>query len=432
MRRWLFSLKLALLGATSGLLLAAGALFALSGRPVSAGVSVIIAILALAATRRQAEKADRIFAQVLAQFAVEADDQPAMPGGEFPRMQEAIRKARQAQAQRRQRSDRILAEQAAMLDCVPAALFEMEPGGDVVPANYAARKLAGGRACAPLSAMLLTQAMVAEIVEAGPGQARLVRLADNRAVLAGIATFTPTGSNPRRLIALQLVNEELSVIELNAWQGMARVLSHELMNSLAPVISLAESLATAAVDNGLESPNDVAETAGLIGRRAVHVMNFVERYREVLDLPEPEMTNVGMQGFVDDLVRLTKALPGGHAVTADVDPPGLTGRFDRELIEQALLNLLKNAAEAIAGRSNPAIRIACRSEGDHLNIEITDNGPGFPVDSEDIFVPFFTTKEEGSGIGLTIARRIALAHGGKLVSMPCASGAWLKLQIPRH
>jgi len=260
-------------------------------------------------------------------------------------------------------------------------------------------------------------------------------------MLASMNLFSTPGQPPLRLIALQSLSADLDVVVLKSWQDLVRVLAHEMMNSLTPICSLSDSVAAglrrSAEEGGApaEFSADVAQAIEVIARRSAGLMNFVQRYRELADMPAAIRTEIRMRNFVDTLDRLLNPLmrKGDVDYASDVEPANLSVEADADLLEQATINLLKNALDAVAGRVGSVILLSCRLVDDHVAIIVEDNGPGLARDdAETAFVPFFTTKPGGSGVGLTLARQIALAHDGRLEHMPRApNGAVFRLLLPR-
>jgi C4-dicarboxylate-specific signal transduction histidine kinase len=146
-------------------------------------------------------------------------------------------------------------------------------------------------------------------------------------------------------------------------------------------------------------------------------MNFVERYRQVADLPRPVFQPVKLAGVIAAVDQLLVPMLASKGVTykSQVEPSDLIVRADPAMIEQALINLLRNAMDAVSGQPAPHIEIDGRREGEEVVITVADNGAGVdPAVLDRIFVPFFTTKPGGSGVGLSLVRQIALAHGGQI------------------
>ena len=179
----------------------------------------------------------------------------------------------------------------------------------------------------------------------------------------------------------------------------------------------------------------MAEDLEVIGRRSSGLMHFVERYRRLTDLPEAEPVRLKAVDLVERLDRLMGPMmaEAGVDYASSVSPKRLAFDADAELLEQALINLLKNALEAVRGRNGAAVRLGLSLLDDsQIAILVEDNGPGLPAeDPEAVFVPFYSTKAGGSGVGLTLARQIALAHGGRLEHTPRpGGGAMFQLVLP--
>jgi two-component system nitrogen regulation sensor histidine kinase NtrY len=303
----------------------------------------------------------------------------------------------------------------ALLDAVTVALFVIDPDGRVRFANRAARLLAGFAVGRLQDVPLLGAVRADTILSLSAGGRHLMALADGRSMLVWVGSISTPGEGMQRLISMQSVVGELDAVQVDAWHMMTRVLSHEMMNSLTPIASLSESLGTL-MTTGTQDPR-IADAVATIGRRSRHLMRFVERYRAVVDLPDPELSDVDLAGFLSDIDRLVGADMRSRGIDFAVEPVERDRRVavDAALLEQAVLNLVRNAADAVAAVPEPRIRVTCARRQAFVAISVGDNGMGVSEDLlDDIFVPFFTTKADGAGIGLTLARQIALAHGGRL------------------
>ncbi|HPR32107.1 MAG TPA: ATP-binding protein, partial [Prolixibacteraceae bacterium] len=228
-----------------------------------------------------------------------------------------------------------------------------------------------------------------------------------------------------KLVTLQDIRGELERKELDSWVKLIRVLSHEIMNSLAPVTSIAQSLkgiwnekkktVTMLPDEAVESTLRGLE---VIGERGEGLIRFVNSYRMLTRIPTPHFASVDMSGLFDRLSILVSPLKTDYRVPIlFVNPdPDFPVTIDEQLMVQVIINLVKNAAEALKSTPNPQIEVTCRKKaGGENEISVCDNGPGIAEEiSEEIFVPFFTTKDGGTGVGLSHSRQIVKLHGGSI------------------
>jgi signal transduction histidine kinase len=306
----------------------------------------------------------------------------------------------------------------ARLEHAPIALFRIQNAsgpGAVAPLNASARRLlAPGRASAPQDLQLLLAAQSA-------GQRQLVSFDTERGVeraLVAIAALTMQGS-AQRLAAMMPVESELEAEALNAWRELVQVLTHEIMNSLTPVASLSRTACGLLEEAGAGLPADIHADLGTaldaISRRAASLVDFVGSYRSLSTVPQAQPQRVLLEELFERLAMLLMPQwqAAGGRVTFSVEPASLEVMIDPGQLEQALINLLKNAAEAITGKSPEAQVRARLSRGGRLRIEVSDNGPGVPEAlAAHIFTPFFSTKKQGRGIGLAMVRHLVHANGG--------------------
>ena len=309
----------------------------------------------------------------------------------------------------------------ARLEHTPVALFRIDgPGGDgqVAPLNGNARKLvAPGRASDP--ADLYRQ------LAAQPGERRALidfetERGTERALLA-VSSLTLQG-RAQRLAALMPVESELEAEALHAWRQLVHVLTHEIMNSLTPVASLSHTAYGLLGEFRGALPEDVgldlSTALDAIRRRADSLVDFVASYRSLSNVPPARPERLRLDALFERVAALVG--PGwrarGGAVEFSVEPASLELMADPGQLEQALINLLKNAFEATAGNEGKAGHawVAARLvRGGRLRIEVSDDGPGVPDGlAAHIFTPFFTTKKQGGGIGLAMVRHLVHENGG--------------------
>ena len=209
------------------------------------------------------------------------------------------------------------------------------------------------------------------------------------------------------LISLKEIGPILDINEFESWQKITRVLTHEIMNSLTPIISISDTLSNGDIDKEMAQ-----QAIATINRRSQGLLNFVDNYRKLTKIPTPVIEEVA----AIDIIEGIKQLFNMPYIEYDIHPEKLKLPIDRVLMEQVLINLIKNAIEACQESKTPKIRVKIYKEpNSSASITVRDNGPGIlPEVQERIFVPFFTTKESGSGIGLSLCKQIVLLHQGQI------------------
>lgn len=216
----------------------------------------------------------------------------------------------------------------------------------------------------------------------------------------------------RRAISVSDINSEVSEIQIESWSKLSRILTHEIMNSLAPVTSLSDTLLH--IDRPLDP--DVRQGLETISATSRRLVTFVEGYRRFTRIPAPQREPFEVRELIRQAVALTAAAGDGPQIHVDIEPADTMIYADKAQLGQVAVNLLKNAREATACRTDGEIWIRSRIDAaEHVIIEFSNNGGAIPTEvAENIFTPFYTTKPDGSGIGLSLSRRIMQLHGGSL------------------
>jgi nitrogen fixation/metabolism regulation signal transduction histidine kinase len=330
------------------------------------------------------------------------------------------------------------AEASALLQTVLAqvdvALFAFDEDHQLTLVNAAGERLLGvgveealGRRADDLGAGGWLDGPVPRVLEAAevPGAASGEQHASRWELRR--ASFRRRGL-PEQLVVLTDVGRALRVEERLAWQRLVRVLSHEVNNSLAPIQSIASTLGrTLARDTRSDAwEEDLRTGLDVVERRAASLARFLSAYATLARLPPPELRTVDVPEWIGRVAKLepraTLQVIGGPACTLPADP---------DQLDAMLLNLVKNAAEASAA-THGGVRIRWALAPRDLVLEVEDDGEGI-ADGANLFVPFFTTKPQGSGIGLVLSRQIAEAHQGELVLMNRrdARGCIARVRLPR-
>jgi two-component system nitrogen regulation sensor histidine kinase NtrY len=214
---------------------------------------------------------------------------------------------------------------------------------------------------------------------------------------------------PHQLLVLSDLSRALREEERQAWQRLVRVLGHELNNSLAPIKSIAGSLESLVVrePRPVDWKEDMRRGLGVIASRAAALSRFMEAYARLAKLPPPRLKTLSLSALVKRVVRLETRLSVGLAAG-----PEITIRADGDQLEQLLINLVRNAVDA-SMETGGGVRVGWARNNGFVEVWVEDEGHGLS-NTGNLFVPFFTTKPNGSGIGLVLSRQIAEAHGGTL------------------
>lgn len=230
-----------------------------------------------------------------------------------------------------------------------------------------------------------------------------------------------------KLVAVSDITKELDSREIDSWIKLARTLSHEIMNNIAPITTLSKVISGYFISNNQPissinlNPNTIANTVrglSVIEERSLGLISFVENYRKFTKLPEPCFNKVNLSVLLENCVVAASTYPKFETIKVEkLIPKEILFSTDEKLLSQVILNLLKNASEALIleNTKSPQISIKLLASGNTVTIEISNNGPAIPAEiKEQIFIPFFTTKENGSGIGLSLSKQIILQMGGDI------------------
>ena len=228
-----------------------------------------------------------------------------------------------------------------------------------------------------------------------------------------------------KLITIENLSGELHEREASAWTRLIRVLTHEIMNTLTPVTSLAQTASdmVAQLDPKNPDPEEVSDLQSAIAtihKRSSALTHFVERYREYLNIPLPDLCSVPISNLIDQVVTLHSAelAKSDIQTSVEVTPQDLHISADPLLLDKVFINIIKNAIQALEGVPHPKIEITAQHQQGNVIIHFKDNGCGMSAEvRENMFVPFYTTKRDGSGIGLSVARQVMRAHGGEILAL---------------
>ncbi len=306
-------------------------------------------------------------------------------------------------------------------------------------ANSAAKQMLGRKVLGNLKAIeSIDSRLLSMLREIRSGETRLLNVTVERETLnlSIHASEFRLDTTYYKLISLQDIRSELDAREVESWQKLIRVLTHEIMNSIAPISSLSSTLHKlvlqdhGGMNEGLYRPLEQGLHA--IKIRSEGLYGFTETYRKLTRPPQPNFQKVIFLEVVNRVAALIKPDLENRGIRLLITGESIAVNIDPELMEHVLINLAKNAIDALHERIDPRISITVHRQKESVFLEIADNGAGIPMDIVDkIFIPFFTTKTRGSGIGLALSKQIVQSHGGYLrVSSTHGSGTVFTISLP--
>ena len=253
------------------------------------------------------------------------------------------------------------------------------------------------------------------ISQLSAGETKIIKFSDsdtreNEGIAVSVV-FASIRKDNLRIISLKNIQSVIDETESEAWKKIVSIMRHEIMNSMAPIISLSETFSDSEIEYDPETMNKTMQT---IYRRSKGLVEFVQNYKSLTSIPKPQIELFNFSEMLSDIFSLLKAQ--SIKFNYDITPVNLTVKADRTQIEQVLINLIKNAWEASNKKENPVITVSAGFDNNQRpQISVSDNGVGIlPEVRNRIFIPFFTTKKNGSGIGLSICKQIIHAHGGNI------------------
>jgi len=318
---------------------------------------------------------------------------------------------------------------------IDVSIVAYQKDGTVEMINKAAKKLfqiSGLKNVKQLYS--ISNELVEKLLSITPGESALIKVQqeDDLLQLAINSTEFKIHNKTIVLVTIKNIQSVLEEQETEAWQKLISVLTHEIMNSITPIASLSstidmmiksfqeEQLADPNAIIDPETANEIQQGLQTIHKRSTGLLHFVNTYRNLTRIPKPNFRITTVKNLFDNIVPLMndEMTQAGISFFSEIDPPDIEFSVDIELLEQVVINLLKNAIHALEGSKNPQITIrGFLNKRGRVTIQVVDNGVGIlPEVLDKIFIPFFTTKPKGSGIGLSLSRQIMRLHGGSITA----------------
>ncbi|MFW6218846.1 MAG: sensor histidine kinase [Bacteroidota bacterium] len=315
---------------------------------------------------------------------------------------------------------------------IDVSILSFRKDGTVEMINKAAKKLFQVSTLRNVKGLQnMSQELVSTLLTIKPGENKLVKVQDADDLLQ-LAIYATELKMKNRIITLVTVNNIQNVLEeqeTEAWQKLIRVLTHEIMNSITPIASLSSTLDIMLKDFSEDKENDkqimdietiteIQQALQTINKRSTGLLHFVNTYRNLTRIPKPNFKIASLKTLFKNINLLMEEEITKHGIDFEVsaEPENIELSADEQLIEQVLINLIKNSIHALEGRPGPRISMkGFYNKRGRVTIQVTDNGQGILKEVLDkIFIPFFTTKQSGSGIGLSLSRQILRLHNGTI------------------
>lgn len=319
----------------------------------------------------------------------------------------------------------------AFVDQLPIAVLALVDNDNIPISNTALRRLLGRQYINHLRQLDdFDPELASACRELLPGSERVLEInRDGEALFLTLScSILRSGGRQQKLISIQNIQSAMEAREMRAWQNLIRVMTHEIMNSITPITSLADT-SSAYLREIRDSPaqhsgdttatlDDVEHALATIRSRGEALMRFVENYRSLTRLPAPRLRRFQVSELFDSVTSLMEpqAREAGVAIERHIRPATLALYADPDLLEQAMINLIRNAIDARAGNQEDRITLqADMLDRGRVALAVEDNGQGIEAEHlENVFIPFFTTRRGGSGIGMSIVKQIVSLNGGRI------------------
>lgn len=316
---------------------------------------------------------------------------------------------------------------------IDVSIIAYRKNGTVEMINKAAKKLFQIHSLKNVKGLeQLSQDLVNTLIHISPGENTLVKVQDQDDILQ-LAIYATEFKVKDKLIILATINNIQNVLEeqeTEAWQKLIRVLTHEIMNSITPIASLSSTLeimlkgitegGNVKEDMNLDAVMEIQQALQTINKRSTGLLHFVNTYRNLTRIPKPNFKIFPVRELFKNLYLLMEEEITENKVNfvTHIDPDNIEVSADEQLVEQVIINLIRNSMHALDGRKDPTIELKTYyNKRGRVTIQVADNGTGIlPEVLDKIFIPFFTTKQSGSGIGLSLSRQILRLHNGTITA----------------
>jgi len=364
--------------------------------------------------------------------------------GSFNEVAQAINETRQLIQDARIDKEKQYRYLQIIINHMDIGLLSFRTDGSIEHYNRAARELLGTGDLTQLQSLNTSHQDLEIILRAmEPGQSKILTISTSAEKVQLLFKMSELvyEDHPLKLLSIQDVNTELDERELISWKRLIRVLNHEVMNSLTPIRTL-----THAIDRSLmEVPSgqigegiasDIRDNTRLIEKRSSSLVDFVSRYREITRINELVLNEIDINALLHEAASLFQEDFLKQQIDCQVNTktPVLGLHGDESLLKQVVINLVQNSIEALKETRSGNIKLSASEQDDQTVIKVEDNGPGIPLEHMDeIFTPFFSTRKDGSGIGLSFSKHIIRLHGGTMsIWSEPGNGTTVTIRLQTH